>query len=425
MAKNLRNFGLAVAFVLFGGLAAAAAPAMAKEFTFNEKTNKDVARKLGIPVYFALPASARLPLPSDINISDRLVDFKHPDAIGKQGDVGLRLVIVKRNGMTKRLAKSGLVQTGDVMLTVRPEWGGTGAYPNVQMGISHTGLAYIKDGELHNLDNPLNAEYLGSRYDGRLTSEHYRTLNMIHIIRPRGLTDEQRAHVLDWATRLTSRAKKVYPSQVSFNQDYNAPKFSSRKPLTFVQQLGQIALGQNPPGTVSMFCSEFAWSVLAMRDCDAKASDDQFKGKSVPSCIKPVMTPLRATGNYVDHGGNGSYAGLADGPLLVINALGLPQDDEDKLLHAVFVENPKALSKLSPGHRALAEEMKPKFGPLEKYYLGISASGWRRMKARVARALFNRQVPENYSPTSYLINTMLPPDHPDRKMDYVATIVIE
>jgi hypothetical protein len=34
-------------------------------------------------------------------------------------------------------------------------------------------------------------------------------------------------------------------------------------------------------------------------------------------------------------------------------------------------------------------------------------------------------VPENYSPTSYLLNTLLPPDNVNRTMDYVATIVIE
>jgi hypothetical protein len=424
MLEKFRNYSLAFGLAVAGALLAAA-PISAKDFTFDEKTNKQLAKKLGIPVYFAVPASARGPVPADISTTDRLVDFKHPDAQTAKGDVGLRLIITKRDGMTKRLAKSGLVQTGDLLLTVRPEWAGAGAYPSVQMGISHTGLAYIKDGEVHNLDNPLNAEYLGSKYDGRLTSEHYRTLNMLHIVRPRGLTEDQRGRILAWATRLNSSAKKIYPSQISFNQDYNAPKYQSKKPLTFVKQLGQIALGQNPPGNVSMFCSEFAWSVLALRDCDSKTVGDEFKKSDVPSCINPVMSPLRATGNYVDRGGLRSYAGLGDGPLLVINALQLPQADEDKLLKDVFAEKQGGLSKLSPGHRKLAEEMKPKFGPLQNYYLGISQPGWHRTKSRVARVLFNQQVPENYSPTSYLINTLLPPDHPDRKMDYIATIVIE
>ena len=119
---------------VFVGLAAAASvvgarPVASKEFTYDEKANADMARRLKIPVYFAVPASARLALPNSIDTSDRLVDFKHPDGKGAQGDVGLRLVIAKRAGFAQRLGKSGLVQTGDLLLTFRSEWGGAGAYP--------------------------------------------------------------------------------------------------------------------------------------------------------------------------------------------------------------------------------------------------------------------------------------------------------
>ena len=41
-----------------------------------------MARKLKIPVYFAVPASARGALPKNIETTDRLIDFKHPDAKG-------------------------------------------------------------------------------------------------------------------------------------------------------------------------------------------------------------------------------------------------------------------------------------------------------------------------------------------------------
>jgi hypothetical protein len=37
----------------------------------------------------------------------------------------------------------------------------------------------------------------------------------------------------------------------------------------------------------------------------------------------------------------------------------------------------------------------------------------------------NHKVPDNYSPTSFLINTLLPPDNANRTMDYIATIAIE
>ncbi len=250
------------------GVVLGATPLVAAEFTFNEKTNADIARKLDMPVYFAVPATARLTLPKSINTTDRLIEFKHPEAKGASGDVGLRMIVAKRSGFGQRMAKSGLIQTGDIILTFRPEWGGGGAYPNVQMGVSHTGVAYVKDGAVHQLDIPLNAEYLGGNFAGNFDSEHYRTLKFMHIIRPRGLTEAQKATIVAWATRLNGGARKSYPSQISFNDDYNAPKYESGKPLGFVKHLAQIGLGQNPPGQTSMFCSEFVWSVLALRNCD-------------------------------------------------------------------------------------------------------------------------------------------------------------
>jgi hypothetical protein len=325
-------------FVLLaaGGAALGPTPIAAKDFTFDEKVNQQMARKLKIPVFFAVPASARAKIPKDIKTSDRLIDFKHPDAKASAGDVGLRLVVAKRAGLAKRLGQSGLVQTGDLLLTFRSEWGGAGAYPNIQMGVSHTGIAYVKDGVLHNLDNPLNEEYLGAGMRGDLTGEHYRTLNFIHIIRPRDLTDAQRANLLAWAIRFNSSAKRVYPSQISFNQDYNAPKFRPGRSLEFVKRFGQIGLGQNPAGTLDMFCSEFAWSLLSLRDCDPSKTADSFRAAACVLREGPIR-PMRATGNVVPGMGR-SYSGLADGPLLAISA-GFDAD-RGNLVHSVFAGIP-------------------------------------------------------------------------------------
>jgi len=415
---------------VFAGLAAAGSlagvpPVASKEFTYDEKVNAEMARRLKIPVYFAVPATARLALPNTIDTTDRLIDFKHPDGKGAQGDVGLRLVVAKRAGFSQRLGKSGLVQTGDLLLTFRSEWGGAGAYPNVQMGISHTGIAWVKDGVLHNIDNPLNEEYLGPGNRGEFNSEHYRTLQFLHVIRPRQLTDAERANILAWATRLTGSAKRIYPKEISFNQDYNAPKFHSGKPIEFVKELGQIALGQDPPGNVGMFCSEFAWSLLALRDCDPATSADAFKKSGVPSCVKPIMEPMRATGDYIARRGRHSYSGLAEGPLLVVDSLKLPDVERDKLLHTVFIANKNGMSKMSIGHRQVAEAYQSKFEPLEKYYLGVNGKWGPTLQARLISAGFRKGIPQNYSPTSFLINTLLPSNNSYRTMDYVATIVFE
>jgi hypothetical protein len=417
-----------LAFVLSlaaAGTVLSAPPVASKEFAFDEKANKELARRLNIPVFFAVPASARISLPKTIETTDRLIDFKHPDAKGSQGDVGLRLVVAKRAGLAARLGKSGLVQTGDLLLSFRSEWGGAGAYPNVQMGISHTGVAYLKDGVLHNIDNPLNEEYLGPGNRGELNGEHYRTLQYIHIIRPRNLTDAERANILAWATRLTTSAKRVYPKEISFNQNYQAPKYQSGKSVEFVKHLGQIGLGQDPPGNVDMFCSEFAWSLLALRDCDPTQSGDAFKVSGVPSCVKPIMEPMKATGDYITRRGHSAYVGLAEGPLLVIDAMKLSDAERDKLLHTVFVENKAGLAKLSVGHRQVAEQYQPDFEKLEKYYLGVNGKWGPSLQARLISSKFRSGVPQNYSPTSFLINTLLPTKSNYRTMDYIATIMIE
>ncbi len=407
------------------GTLPSAVMAQTKEFTFSQKANDRMAKKLNIPVYFALPVSARSAAPTKVETTDVLIDFKHPDAKGAAADIGLRIIATKRAGMAARLAKSGLIQTGDLLLTFRSEWGGSGAYPNIQMGVSHTGIAYVKNGIVHNLDNPLNEEYHGAQMRADLTSEHYRTLDYLHVVRPRNLTDAQRANLVAWAERLNSSAKRIYPSQISFNQDYNAPKYKEGKSYDFVKTFGQVALGQKPTGTLDMFCSEFAWSLLALKDCDPASSGESFSGTSVPACIREPMKPMEATGDFIFRRNRSSNAGLADGPLLVIDALKLSSAERTRMLESVFVENKGRLAKLSVGHKTLAESMQPKFAPLQQYYTGAGGGFFQSIKARAIRSAVNREIPDNYSPTSFLVNTLLPVDNANRTMDYVATIVIE
>lgn len=417
---------LALACALLGaGLALHPAPGVAGEFTFNERVNEEMAKKLAIPVYFAVPNSARLRLSRSIDTADRLIDFRHPDAIRSGSRVGLRLIAGKREGFARRLARSGLVQTGDLLLTFRPEWGGVGAYPNLQMGISHTGVAYVKDGTVHNIDNPLDEEFIGAGKLTELNSEFYQSINLIHIVRPRGLTDWQRANLVVWATRLNAAAKEAFPSRIGFNQDYNDPKYRPGKPLTFVRHVGRIALGQSAPEKVDMFCSELAWSLLALRNCDPDENLNAFGGSGMPTCVTPIMRPMRATGDYMTRKAPNAYTGLADGPLLVISSLRLSPERRDRMLQSVFVADPEGMSKMSEGHREIAQAMQEKFATLETYYRSAASGAWLGLKAKMIGGAISRAIPENYSPASFLINTLLPPDNAYRTMDYVATILIE
>jgi hypothetical protein len=407
-------------------MALAPAAVRANEFEFDPKVNREVARRLAIPVYFTVPDSARARLPRKINTTDRLVDFRHPDAMRTDARVGLRLIISKRQGLTRRLAQSGLVQTGDILLTFRPEWGGVGAYPNVQMGISHTGIAYVKDGTVHNIDNPLDDEFIGGGAQTELNSEFYQSINLIHIVRPRNLTEAQRANLLAWVTRLNAEAKRVFKAQIDFNEDYNNPKYKPGQPPLFVKRVGQIALGQNPPGKIDMYCSELAWSLLSLRDCAPDENVNAFgSGGGMPLCVKPIMQPMKATGTYLAGKNRDGYTGLADGPLAVVAALRLPPEQRDRMLHSIFIADPQGMEKLSSGHREVAMAMQERFSKLEVYYRDAVGGLWSNVKARVIGAAINQSIPDNYSPSSYLINTLLPPDNPNRTMDYVATIFME
>jgi len=134
---------------------------------------------------------------------------------------------------------------------------------------------------------------------------------------------------------------------------------------------------------------------------------------------------MKATGNYISRRSASSHAGLADGPLLVIDAMKLPKEGRNSLLRDVFVENPVKLAKMSSGHRDLAQSLQPKFAPLKRYYRAAAEGGFRRIEAFFLGNAFRWAIPDNYSPTSYLINTLLPPDNKTRTMDYVVTIMFD
>lgn len=400
------------AIAIVAGLALLPIAAGAKTFTPGERVSKMMDSKYKLPIFFTLPDSARAKLPDDIKTTDTLVDYRHP----QNSKAGLRLVVTGRSGWPDRLAKAGLIQTGDILLTFRPEWGGGGAYPNVQLGISHTGVAYVKDGKLFNIDNPMDNKHVG------FTSEQYATAKMLHIIRPRNLTDKQRANIVFWGSKLRDGRGKIYPDQIMFNDDYNDPKIKSGK-LTFVKEVGQAALGQSLPNKpLGLYCSEFAWSLLSLRNCDP--TSEKLSGSGVPSCIKEVMRPMRATGDFINKRSKSSYTGLVDGPLMVIDSLGLPQAEREAMLKSVFeVTNNK--TGMSEGHVTVAKAMQDNVPKLEKYYIDAGKPIWSSLRGRTIAFGLRRQIPDNYSPTAYMINTMLPADNSNRTMDYVATIVFE
>ena len=397
-------------FLFLTAMALSVVSAAAKgPFVFDPSVNEQIGAKLKIPVFYAMPESAYSRTADGITAAAGLWEFRHPGSAGAASPVGLRVYRTQHQDAAKRLAAAGFIQTGDVVLTFRPEWGFMGPYPNIQMGISHAALAVVENGIVSNIDNPLTDEYLGS-----LDATHYKESDALHIIRPRNLSGEQKKNLIGWVGKLSKLAPKIYPAQISFNQDYTSPKYSGD--MNFVKTLGRIALQLDKTDKVNLFCSEFVWALLSLRDCDP-GRPEVFAKEGSPACVKPVFAPLPMVGDYfVNQRASSARLGLSDGPLAVIASMGLPEEEKGRLIHKVF----ETKRQMSPGHLAVAESLAPYYLPLEGYYAGIQAG-----TPEAVRIMnnFNNSVKPNYSPTSYLVNTLLPEDSGERKMDMVGTVM--
>ncbi len=375
----------------------------------------------GLPVTsYAMPESAYAPVSAAGARAS--VEWRHPDAHDPSSPMGLRIIPMSRATAARELARTSLVQTGDVLLTVRPEWAGTGAYAAAQMGISHAGFASIRGGVVTNLDMPLTSEYVGS-----LDSAHYRETTMLHIMRPRGITEEQRANLRAWVTLFRERSSAIFGTTLKFNSDYGTPNYRSGEPQTYIENLARLALGlavtdaSGAPVTTAVYCSEFVYALLALRDLNPSSPAvrrGDFSG------IAPLFTPVPVTGTAVrdpDHHlaePGTTAAGFADGVALAADLATTSAADRDVLVRTALTATGD-MTRMSAGHRTIAEKMSPLFAQMEQYYVAADdgPDGVLDMMAK----LVNEAALPNYSPAYYFINALLPES--ERSFDYVGTVV--
>jgi hypothetical protein len=363
-----------------------------------------------LPVFFTTTEDGMLDL-SRLQ-EDQMINFEHPLSEKSPVKAGLRFMPVSRRNLQKTLAP--ILQEGDIVLSFRSEWAGGGAYPSVQMGISHAGVIYKEGSTVANIDYPLNAEYVG-----KLDSKHYKETPLLHVIRPRNLSATQKKNLNDWAKLFVAQRASIYPAKVSFNGDYSTPRFNpnAAEPLSFVKDIARHALGMTAPAQ-TVFCSEFAWVLLALKDCSTTANKNDFQKTGIPSCVAPSFKPLPALGDFLQTQSDADQAGLADGPVLMMQKLELSGADLAKTITDIFVAS--ATSRMSPGHRDVANEFAPLFAPLENYYKGYNSGA---MEILGLKQIFNTKMNANYSPTAFMVNTLLPETNDHRAMDYVATLV--
>jgi hypothetical protein len=379
-------------------------------------------RLLDVPYYFAVPKSA-----VDVELDRAKYTYStvwQPSLQVK--DAGLRILAVRQAGttpaakkaarldMAQQLAKAGVLQDGDVALSFRPELAGTMAYPHIQMGTTHASLVYVKGGKAYNVDSPLDGEYVGQfdtkHFIGGRNSDgttDYGT-DALQIVRPRGFTAERRAQLNTWATLV---AQNRANGHVRFQKDYLAPIFATTGMTTkqTVTELGRIILGASTKD-LPMYCSEFAWHMLALSGCTAEQIE--AAGPEGAACVAPVFTPMPLVAT------TSSETGLAEGPLL---SLGMaPPADRAGLVDVIFAGG--NAGKLSSGHRAVAEQVAPLMAGLSGWYKARAGGATAEQAASAGKQLNAgvQNVP-NYSPTAFLVNAMQADGV--RKLDYVATVV--
>lgn len=429
---------------------------------YNPELNTRLGAYLKIPFYFNAPYDSFTPLPTPLmpntilKSSDAhsplLIDYyessqqaheAHPEA-----DLGLRLIVVRadldRKLNSQKLAASQVFETGDIVLSFRREWFRTLKYSHIQLGISHAGLLYFEKGSdgqvyLRNLDMPMDNKHVGN---GFLDSDHYLGAPLLHVVRARNLTNPQKQNLAKWLRRLSRVGPKAYAKgTIRFNQDYSAPKFHPEEPLSFVGDLGRIALELPIKKQLTHYCSEFAWSVLSLRNCDPDSPSvlAAFQNEAAPGCITEIFRPMPVLGTVTtasDPAMLNLTVGLADGPTLLARTQAPYIEDPhlrnqviDKLLERSLIHEAKGNpDNISSGHRAVEEALLAQnpqfFNLLVRYYqLANDAGAENNPEILTYRQAFNSAQKPNYSPTAFMLHAILPPQAETLKtMSYVGTI---
>ena len=327
-----------------------------------------------------------------------------------KGDLGFRILHLRASVKARKqaaidLARSGLVRSGDILLSFRPLWDKTLAYAHMQLGVSHSALAFVvsEGGErfVMTVESPIS-------YSSPLNAqEHYADLDAIHVVRPH-LSEAQVSNLEKWARLILSD-----PSRYSFFSDYSLPMYKRglagvTSPKDVIVRLAEVAKGTAPAPFIS-YCSEFVWSLLGLRNCDPSAFG------------RPCVAPIFDTGDGMLTGlapGLAGDAGLIQGPEAAL-AVGLTDKAErtNVLTESVFVDvlkDPSALAgRMSAGHRKVAEDSKEGMKLVNGYYMGGEP-------AVLAQAI-NASLHDNVSPTSFLIRSNAGIDG----FLYVGTIVFD
>jgi hypothetical protein len=359
----------------------------------------EVSHALDVPDFMMAPKSTWISGFPELNKDDIQTEVA---AAAQDPNLGLRLVHLKKSYQdTKRasetLGENRVIESGDILLSLRPAWADTLAYAHVQLGISHAALAFVveMDGKkyVHSLESPMS-------YSSFLNSPHqYADLDAFHILRPT-LTEVEKSNLKQWAKLAMS-----HPDRFAFFSDYSKPMYKRGlpgvdRPIDQVRLLAKVIKNGGP--TFSCYCSEFVWTFLGLRKC----SPDEFPNGNLEMFFDPLK------GFYQDD----SKAGLTQGPDAALRKSGNPNRTQilTSKVFVDFLDSPSELQgRMSSGHQAVARANKPKMELLKRYY----ASG---EPADMVPEI-NQGIIENFSPTGFMIRS----DAGLNGLRYVGTVVFD
>jgi len=429
----MRSLRLSALFLLAAlpstSLVACAAPeGDGSEATENAVTAvRDTSDVVGLPTYFTVPKHAL----TQMTAGERAHPYPtrwSPSA--QSGELGLRIIGVPDGAGAKptagkNLGRAGVLRTGDVVLSFRPNLAETIPYAHMQMGITHAGIIKMDGTTAKSVDQPLDSAHNSA---APFSSKHYNETDALHIIRPRFMGEPGRAEKLTvWINKAEAMIGN-FGAKPPFNDDYLTPTTASgaykNNPAKLATAIGKGLLA-NQLSSFKLFCSEMAYHLLSLSNC----TPEQIRSAGeVAECVEAPFAMQTMVGANAP-------GGLGEGPLLGIQAAARGGADPMALVGLTFGAPNPGSAALSAGHRnanalltqgGAVEGMKNVYGlrlqspraTFDQLIAGVSAQN-EEQGSKLAQ--LNTSVPANYGPTSYIIESMKDPA--TRTTDYVATVV--
>ncbi len=409
-----------------------------------------------VAYYETFPARNILPL-TDVKMIDRsddsdsvvLTDYVSiPGQSANGSALGLRMALVpeeSRVRASQQMAENGLIKTGDLLVSTRPLFANSLQYLALQLLSTHISMAVVvnENGRklLYNLDMPMDDKMMGGKNLGFgksvMDASHFTEDNpnlMLHVLRPRLESETQRQNIQKWLEKALAKAreKKIYPSKLSFNTDYNSPMYrevNGKADLSFVADTARLILGQSLTANdhLQQFCSEFAWVLLSLKNCNPDATSSDFKKGKTPACVSEFFKPMQMFGSAFSSGTakDEDFYGMTDGIPMLINQTGANPQLSMQLIDFALPGKDKEAKGLSVGHKGVATLMAPLIKQTNGYFKLTLTRDAKQIDG--ARAQLNPNSARNYSPTGFVVHAGMPDSVngvkvAQKKMDYVVTI---